>query len=354
MLSTRPRFPYGKVGIALGVLLLLSTAGVFLFLGTAQGDQLQTRELRLSNSQAGNRARYRLLVQTQTATTIGSMRVQFCANTPIVGNICVAPVGLDVRDATIASQAGLTGFTVDASTTANELILSRPPVLGAPATAVYEIDNVLNPSSGGSYYARVETFLSADATGPNIDYGGLSFSIQSGLSVHLMVPPFLLFCVGNTIQPYDCNTATGSYVDFGELSEKRTATGQTKLLVCTNADLGYTVRVQGTTMLSGINAITALSSPDVSRVGKSQFGMNIRANTTPATGQDPSGPGLGGPTSAYATPNQYKFATDDILVSNSTTENYRMYTISYIVNVDKKQSSGIYVTTLTYIALASF
>jgi len=351
---TRTRFPHHIVSLTLGTLLLLSAAGVFMSFGTARGAQLQSRELRLSTSEAGARSRYHLLVVAQSSTTIGSIRVQFCANTPLIGDVCVAPLGLDVRDVNITSQSGMMGFSVHPSTTANVLKLSRTPSAGVPGNAIYEFDNVLNPSSAGSYYARVETYASTDTTGPNIDYGGLSFSIQSGLSVHLTVPPFLIFCVGNTIQPYDCKTASGSYADFGELSSTHTSIGQTKLLVCTNAELGYTIRVQGTTMLSGINAITALGSSDVSRPGQSQFGMNIRANSTPSIGQDPQGPGSGTPTGSYGTPNQFKFVSGDILASSSTTENYRMYTISYIVNVDKKQPAGIYVTTLTYIALSSF
>lgn len=342
------------LGVLSGALLLLSAVGVLLLYSTASGIQLQRRELKIEDARAGQNTRYMLSMETQTLTNIGSIRVQFCANDALVGEPCIAPVGLDISATTIVSQSGMTGFAVHPSTTSNVLVLSRIPSTSPIGMVSYELDNVINPSASGSYFARVETYASDDASGTHIDFGGLAFNIRGGLSVSTRVPPFLLFCVANTINPYSCASAQGSYVDFGELSSTRTATAQTKMLVSTNAEFGYAIRTQGTTMISGINTIDALTVPDVSRPGKSQFGMNIRANSTPSIGQDPIGPGTGVPDGVYNTPNQYAFVPGAVVATNATTEDYRMYTISYIVNVDKKQPPGIYVTTLTYIALATF
>lgn len=354
MSSHITRFPTNILGVISGALLLLSAVGVLLLSNTASGIQLQLRELKLEDARAGSTTRYMLSMQTQTLTDIGSIRVQFCSNDALVGEPCTAPLGLDVSTSNVASQSGMAGFSVHPSTTANVLILSRVPATNPLGIARYELANVINPSASGSYYARLETFASTDASGVHIDYGGLAFNIRGGLSVTTTVPPFLLFCVANTINPYSCASAQGNYVDFGELSADRTATAQTKMLVSTNAEFGYAIRAQGTTMLSGINTIDELSKPDVSRPGKSQFGLNIRANSTPNIGQDPSGPGTGVPVGVYNSPNQYAFVSGAVVATNASTEDYRLYTMSYIVNVDKKQPPGVYVTTLTYIALAAF
>jgi hypothetical protein len=250
----------------------------------------------------------------------------------------------------------MTGFTVHgAFTTANELVLTRTPGPTSPATVSYELGGVTNPSTPGTYYGRLETFTTTDASGPSYDAGGLAFAfVGDDLSIHTYVPPYLAFCIGNTIPNEDCAAAEGNYIDLGELSPTRTATGQTKLLVATNADYGYSITALGTTLTSGINVIPAITSPDVSRPGTSQFGLNLRANSTPSSGSDPAGMGRGNPTADYNIPNRFKFASGDMLASYNNPDYYRMYTASYVVNVSREQAAGVYVTTLTYIALATF
>lgn len=318
--------------------------------------QFSQRWVKLSNDQADEaNAQYEIGLSGSSAGNVGSIRMQVCANDPFPGLPCTPVAGFDISQAQLASQFGMTGFSIHPSTTANELILSRVSAPSNAGVARYTLTGVHNPSVVGTAYVRLETFASTDATGANHDAAGLAFAIlPSEVTIRSTVPPYLSFCVGVTIQPYDCKTASGSYVDFGTLSPTRTATGETKLLISTNAEFGYSIRVVGTTLTSGINIISALSSPDTSRQGKSQFGLNLRANSTPQAGQDPSGSGLGSPTNGYNAPNMFKFVSGDVLASYQQPDNFRMFTASYIVNIDKQQSPGVYVTTLTYIALASF
>jgi hypothetical protein len=127
------------------------------------------------------------------------------------------------------------------------------PVATIPGNVTYSLTNVHNPSAGGTYFGRLETFATSDATGPHHDAAGLAVSyLESGLSVQSTVPPYLLFCIGNTIAGNDCNTAQGNYIDFGDFASTKTSTGKTELVVATNADYGFTVAVQGTTMTSGV------------------------------------------------------------------------------------------------------
>lgn len=355
MSYTSARFLSSNLGVFSSTLLSLIVAGVFLFALPAQGVQIQNRELRLADNQAGHITTYRVSFEHRTSTDIGSVRVQFCDNDALVGAPCNPPAGFDVSAATLGAQTGMTGFSISASSTQNELILTRSAVTDpAPVTVSYVLNNVQNPDTAGSYYARIETYASTDATGVHVDYGGVAFQINEGLNITTTVPPFLLFCIGNKITSYDCNTAEGDYIDFGNFSSTATATGRTQALVATNALYGYTVRALGTTLTSGINTIPALASPDVSRVGTSQFGLNMRSNSTPSTGAEPQGPGAGSAGAGYGTANYYKFVSGEVVASSPSTDNYRLYTISYIVNVDKNQAPGIYVSTLQYIALASF
>lgn len=322
----------------------------------ANAADFTTRRLAMSDSLAGaTNVHYNLSFSGQSAGTVGSIRLQICSNDPFPGNPCVLPAGFDISNAQLLSQTGMTGFTIHVSTTVNELVLTRIPGATNAATVSYDLAGVTNPTNPGSYYGRLETFASTDATGPSHDAGGLAFAFVGGdLSIHTYVPPYLAFCIGNTIPAEDCSTAEGNYIDLGELSPTKTVTGITKMLVATNADFGYSLTVMGTTLTSGINVIPAMATPDISRPGTSQFGINLRANTTPSSGSEPSGMGRGVPTADYNVPNKFKFASGDMIASYNDPDYFRMYTADYIVNVSKDQPAGVYVTTLTYIALATF
>jgi hypothetical protein len=225
----------------------------------------------------------------------------------------------------------------------------------APAGQVsYDFLNVTNPSSPGSYYVRLETFASNDGSGSAIDAGGLAFAVTNSLSISATVPPYLTFCTGITINNLNCANASGDYIDYGELSPGHANSGSSQMLVATNAVDGYNVSLSGTTMTSGTNAIAALATNDVSRPGTPQFGLNLRANTTPAGGSNPTGPGVAVPVANYFQPNSYRFVDGETLISNPAPDDVRLFTASYIVNIPKTQPAGIYVTTLTYICLGSF
>ena len=337
---------------------VLFTAGIALGVPLSSpvlAANFSTREFRMTDNLVNAVADYTLTFSGQTIGTVGSIRLQLCTNDPFIGTACTAPNGFDLRAATLVSQTGMTGFSISASTTANQLILTRTPGTSVAGTVSYGLQGIHNPSSAGTIFGRLETFASSDASGANIDASGLAVDYtDNAVNVSTTVPPYLLFCIGNTIQANDCATAQGTYIDFGELSSTKTKTAQTQLLAATNADYGYTIRVLGLTLISGINSIPALQNQDISRTGVSQFGLNLRANTTPPVGTDVQGAGSAAVTAAYSTPNYYKFTSGDVLVSTNNVDNYRLFTVSYIVNVAKGQPAGIYVSTLQYIALASF
>ncbi len=257
--------------------------------------------------------------------------------------------------ATLNSQVGEGGFVIlPAGTNANTIVLTRVPLLTTATSVVYELGNVINPSSSGSFFGRVQTFASIDASGLENAHGGMALSISAPVQISTYVPPYLLFCVGVTIAPFDCSTASGSYVNFGNLSEFAASSGTTQMLTATNAGNGYTLTVNGTTMVSGTNIIGALAASDVSRPGVSQFGLNLVANTTPNVGTNPQGTGTATPAPGYDVANFYKFNSGDVVATLSNTDEYRLFTSSYIVNIPHGQPVGVYVATLTYICLASF
>ena len=103
--------------------------------------------------------------------------------------------------------------------------------------------------------------------------------------------------------------------------------------------------------------------------GTSQFGLNLRANTSTAAvsfpGQSanvslsPNGTDLRGqPASDYNVVDNFKFSSGDVIAGSDNggtgPTNGQIYTISYITNVPGNLTAGTYSTTLTYICTPTY
>ncbi|CAN5139847.1 hypothetical protein BH09PAT3_BH09PAT3_6880 [soil metagenome] len=320
----------------------------------AQGNQLLYRSLKLSNNQPGATSTYAFSFQPTTLETIQIIHLEVCANDPFPGTACTAPVGFDASNAVLASQTGDIGFSISPDSTANKIVLSRAPFSSNGQQDSYTFTNVVNPSDEGSYYVRLQTYQDSDTSGEANHYGGIAFAIENGIDVSAVVPPYLLFCAGVTVNGFNCNNVVGDYVNFGEFSSRQVSQGTTQMLAATNAIDGYTIRVTGTTLTSGNNIIPNLVGADTARPGTSHVGMNLRANSTPQGGTDVTGAGSGTPTNGYNQINFYRFNSGDVIAASPTSDDARKYTATYMVNVARGQSPGVYVSTLTYLALGSF
>jgi len=253
----------------------------------------------------------------------------------------------------MTDQSGITDFNISSNSTVNDIVLTRPSTSVSAIPVSYAFSQVVNPSNDGSYYTRITTYPTTDASGTPTDIGGLAFAINKAINVSAEVPPYLLFCTGVTISGFDCSSASGNYIDFGQLTTDHTSAGVTQLLAATNAQSGYNIHLGGTTLTSGNNIITPLSG-QTSQPGQSQFGLNLRANTVPNVGQDVQGSGTGAVASGYNVSDHYRFNANDLLASSNTADDWRKYTVSYIVNINKDQPGGVYVATMTYVCLANF
>lgn len=287
-----------------------------------------------------------------TVANVGSVLFEYCSDTALFDTPCTAPSGLNTSSTILSAQTGEVGFTVDPATTANAILISRPSSLASAVTASYNFTNIINPNTSDTVYVRVSTYASIDGTGARVDEGTVAFAIDPSVNVAGFVPPFLTFCVGITVAG-NCSSASGEFISFGELSTNQPRFLTSQFAGATNDPGGYSTFVAGLTMTSGTNVIPALGAPLVSIPGVSQFGMNLRANTNPGVGIDPSGVGSSTPSPDFNQPNLYKFSNQIIASSPLPTE-FNIFTVSYIVNISQNQSSGVYNTTLTYIATAAF
>jgi hypothetical protein len=340
--------------VALMVVSFCIGMGPFQFV-PAQAAELTPRSLTLSGAySATSNVTYRVTFGIPVTTMVGSVRLQLCSNTSLVDDSCIAPFGLDAINVNLDSQSGVSGFSYSPSdSTVNEIVLTRPPALQSNTMAQFTFTNIRNPSNAGSYYARIFTYASSNGTGPYTDAGGLAFVILPSLSVSTEVPPYLRFCLGESITNFDCTTTTEPFADLGNLTPTTTGAAQSQMVVATNAGNGYSMWVLGDSMTSGNNVITPMPGGAALK-GTAQFGLNLRANANPPIGQDPLGPGSGGVAAGYNQPNLFRFNSGDTLASSPNPDDNRKYTVSYIVNVPATQPGGVYSTTLTYVCLANF
>lgn len=319
----------------------------------SSGADLGRRSFTLSSSEISAKTTGTLFLTLPNADILGTLVAEFCINSPLPEDSCIAPAGFDVSSAVLTNQSGPGGFIISPLTSANKVVFTRPPSV-ASGTVSLELNGIMNPSTPGSYFIRLQTYPTSDATGEASNQGGIAFSIFNALAISALVPPYLLFCTGITIPLQRCDEADGDFIDFGELSAARVSSSSSQMVAATNAIDGYTISVEGTSMASGSNIITPMSTNDISRPGTSQFGLNLQANSAPAAGRAVAGPGIGMPLAAYARSDSYRFVPGERLVATTAPDELREYTASYIVNVSKSQPPGVYVTTLTYICLASF
>lgn len=313
------------------------------------------RSVTTSTSIPSASASYTFQLTYPSTSNVGSLVFAFCNNNAIIDQPCNAPPGLNLSSVVLSGQTGNTGFSINAvASTANKIVLTRPAAAGLTVPSTYSFSGAINPSEiNHTVYVRISSYPTADGTGPYSDNGSVAFSTTSQFSVNVQVPPFLQLCVAVVVAP-DCSSSAGNSIDLGILSSQTTRFATTELAAGTNSATGYSLFVMGTTMTSGNNSIAAINPAGSSQIGNSQFGINLRANSNPPVGQEPSGGGTGTPQAGYDTPNQFKLQSGDMIAASSLPSDYNKLTVSYVVNVSPTQPAGTYSTTLSYLATAQF
>lgn len=323
---------------------VLATSTLLLALsGTASAAQMTTRKLTLGSSVPSATTTYAFSFVLPSSTVVQSYEAQVCT-TP--SGTCTTPSGFSVSSSTLTGQptnlGDASGWTVSTAT-AGSLRASKSGNVAAPTgTTTISFSNVVNPSAANStFYARMTTYSAANWT-TAIDTGAVAASTAGQITVTAAVEETLSF------------TLSAATVALGTLTSGTTGTGTSTMSASTNAAGGYAVTVNGTTLTSGANSITALSAGGASATGSSQFGINLVSNSSPSVGSAVSGSGSGTPATGYATTNNFKFVSGETVASASAATNSNTYTVSYIANIPGNQPAGAYSTALTYIATATF
>src|SRR5579884_3551491 len=130
-----------------------------LFLKDASAATIQDRSVTVSTATVSATTSEDFKFTLPTVNTLGSITFEYCSNTPLFALACTAPAGMDVSAASLNSQTGNSGFSIDTSdSTANRLIITRAASNSAAIPNEYVFGNIKNPSTAGqTVYIRISS-----------------------------------------------------------------------------------------------------------------------------------------------------------------------------------------------------
>lgn len=347
----------------------------------ASASQITTRSLTLQagasdgGSKPGGVVNHSFAFTLPTSGNVGSIEFKYCTTAADTGsNTCITPTGLVTTSATLNSQTGATGFTLVNTTNGAPYITRTAALVTGPQAVTYQLNTVTNPTAanGETFFVRITSYSAAALGGSVVDTGTVAAATNRGIDLSGTMPESLVFCTGATVSKTggvpDCATVTTGAVAFDQLfSPTDTATATSQMAASTNAGAGYAITVNGPTLTSGSNTVSAMGSSTTGVRGVSQFGLNLKLNTTAtstvAVGAevDVAANGTnyrGQATTGYNTVDNFKFASGDTVADSANGgaggTDAQIFTVSYIVNVPGSQPAGTYTTTLTYICTPTF
>lgn len=229
--------------------------------------------------------------------------VDFCTNTPLIGESCSVPTGFSVASAASADATDVSDLA------ANTLRLTKAITAGA---VDIEVTGVNNPTAAGALYARIVTYdteVNADlytSDGANIssggiqDYGGVALSITPTIAVSGAVLESMTFCVStDNIDAANCTKSGGGQlapptVKLGRVVDDVTVLdaddvyeGTIYSQISTNAaggaivnlkssatDCGGLVRAGAANNTEGCGILPATDGSDIT-AGQAKFGVKV-------------------------------------------------------------------------------
>jgi hypothetical protein len=343
--------------------------------------QVTERSVELSSSSANAAsAVYRVNFTPTQADPTGAVVLDFCENSPVLGEACTAPTGFNASSATISG-----GFTLGAlaTTAANKVM-----VTGAITTSATSIvlTGVHNPTNAGTIYARVLTYADSavaedyvSATpGVHLDDGGVALAITPTIGVSGAVLESMLFCVSGGAITANCGgTLTAPTLKLGEdnggviaLNADDVYTGVINTQISTNAVSGAVVSLRSSAvgcggLINSSNPAGCFIAPALQTgitASQAKFGVKTGADNVDGT----NGTVRAIPTSGY---NSSTFALnwvsgdatgvtstygDPILDTDSGPANNRDMPLTFGASVSNQTPAGSYSADLSLIATGKF
>jgi hypothetical protein len=291
-----PRVVDSRLGyLSAALFMLVSVAVPSLVMGSASAAVLTSRSIAMSDARPST-AGVTYEVKFTTSTDPGSVVIDFCDSTtgPIVEDACTAPASMDLTSASTSDASA----TVSDLSNGYDLDYVSASGLVSGANTIH-ITSVTNPSTTGTFYARILTYSDSghsgytDATdvGSPVDSGGVALSTSTPINVSAAVRETMTFCVFGEAIDDGCTTATAPpNLTLGSgspaaLDPGTPSTGDVYSQVSTNADGGASIKMKTNNSCGGLMRAGAAGC-DIPPVGTStniidgtaaMFGMRVSA-----------------------------------------------------------------------------
>lgn len=157
-------------------------------------------------------------VNFTSVDSAGAFVVDFCNNSPVIGQTCASPTGFNAS----SSVSATTGFT-DVTGSANKIVVAG--LIDVNDEVSVAINNITNPSVPGTMYARIVTYdtkeHATDYTSTNlgigsVDEGGVAVAITPTIGVSGTVLESMTFCVSGSAISANCGSTTAPVLELGE------------------------------------------------------------------------------------------------------------------------------------------
>ena len=275
--------------------LVVATLAQGLLPTLASADQVTDRSVALSSSSKGSTGvTYNVSFTTgASSATAGAFVVEFCSNTPLIGQSCTAPTGMVATGATTAT--GGASISTTTAATANKVTVVKAGMTAATAESV-EIGGITNPSAAGTIYARIVTY-DTDAHAANyatttlgagqIDQGGVAMSITDTVGVSGAVLESMSFCVSGETLADNCvgggasaPALTAPTLKLGEdnggviaLTPSAVSSGTIYTQISTNAVGGAVVSLKSNAVNCG--GLLRAGAPTACDIGPASAGLTL-------------------------------------------------------------------------------
>lgn len=202
--------------------------------------------------------------------------------------------------------------------------------------------------AGGTVDSSSPGYSSQDSIGATAvgNANGTNYQNESGATT--TNDPMLEFSVSTTS------------VSLGSLMTSLTRTGTASFSVRNYTSYGYAVQIIGNSPSNGTHTLTNIGSAAASSQGTEQFGINLVANTSPATfGANPvqvpsSDFSFGTAATGYSTANTYQYNSGDTVAEATKSSGETDYTVSFIANISSQTPAGEYSGLQTLVCTGTY
>lgn len=323
-------------------------------------------------------------VKFTPASSAGAFVVDFCSDSPLIGQTCTAPTGFNATTAASATS----GFT-DVTGSTSKFVVAGTITADTEVAAV--VTGITNPSAAGTIYARIVTYdtkanalnyASANLGTGNLDDGAVALAITPTIGVSGTVLESMTFCVSGQAITANCGSTTAPVLELGEqtgdifaLTSGVISEGHIYTQITTNATSGAVVRLKSSATGCGgliragaptaCDILPALNTGLDKDANEAKFGVKT-SDATDVAGVNANGSFMPASGSIYNNLTYaFNYASDNatgvtsafgdpFLDTDSAPVNNKNMQLTFGVTTSNSTPAGSYSTDLGLIAVGKF